>query len=208
MNTPGSVTRYANLLAHRDPGVRDDAARQVWERYAAQLFALAYRGMEPRLRARVGPDDLLQSMFASYFEFRLTAGEPLKDRDALLAQLVCFTLRKVRNAVKRERAGRRDYRREAVRAFDGPDGASPSGWLLELADRPGPTPEEVCVFEEELESWFEALPEKLRKYLLWRLEGYTNREISDRVQKSVKTVELNMSLVRRTLARLVDGPTA
>lgn len=55
-------------------------------------------------------------------------------------------------------------------------------WMLEQMDAAGPSPAEAAVLNEALERRLEALVDpELRQIALWRLEGYTNREIADRL---------------------------
>ena len=55
--------------------------------------------------------------------------------------------------------------------------------ILEELDAAAPTPAEAMVLNEALERRLEALHDpELRQISLWRLEGYTNREIADRLR--------------------------
>ena len=57
-------------------------------------------------------------------------------------------------------------------------------------DAAGPSPAEAAVLNEALERRLEALADpELRQIALWRLEGYTNREIADRLDCTERSVE-------------------
>ena len=45
----------------------EDAARQLFDRYAEQLVALARRRISQRLASRIDPEDIVQSVFRTFF---------------------------------------------------------------------------------------------------------------------------------------------
>ncbi len=199
MSTPGSMTRWADDLRSPDPRVRDEAARMIWERYAARLLVLVRRKLDERVRRRTDADDVLQSMYKSFCLGRRSDQGPLLSRDDLWRLLVHITMCKVANAANRERAARRDVRRDQQEPADREgDGPSPR-WMLEQMDRSEPSPDEALALEEELEGWLKPLPEDLRRVALWKLEGYTNREIGVMIERTERTVELKMRIIRRHL---------
>jgi RNA polymerase sigma factor (sigma-70 family) len=206
------MTRWADGLRSPDPNVRDEAAARIWERYSDRLLGLVRRRLSERVRRREDEDDVLQSMFHSFVRLQERAGPPLRSRDDLWRMLVHITLCKVANTAQRHHAACRDVRREAA----GPGARSDDigrfpDWLLELMDRSEPSPDEALALEEELWQWLAPLPEDLRRVALWRLEGYTNKEISDMIRRTERTVELKLGVIRgRLLERLAaagaDGP--
>jgi RNA polymerase sigma-70 factor (ECF subfamily) len=193
------MTRWADDLRSPDPRVRDEAARRIWERYAARLLVLVRRKLDERVRRRTDADDVLQSMYKSFCLGRKSDEGTLLSRDDLWRLLVHITMCKVANAANRERAARRDVRREQQAPADREgDGPSPR-WMLEQMDRSEPTPEEALALGEEIEAWLKPLPEDLRRVALWKLEGYTNREIGVMIERTERTVELKMRIIRRYL---------
>jgi hypothetical protein len=203
MSSPGSMTRWADELRSADPRVRDEAARRIWERYSTRLVELVRRHLDDRIRRREDEDDVLQSMYQSFCVSRRRADEPLRSRDDLWRLLVHITLCKVANTAKRHRAARRDVRREQQVAGTGQSGAGGGDplpdWLLELMDSSEPTPADALALQEELQGWLAPLPEDLRRVALWKLEGYTNREIGDRIQRTERLVELKLQIIRGRL---------
>ncbi len=71
-----------------------------------------------------------------------------------------------------------------------------------------PTPAEAMVLNEALERRLDALGDsELRQISLWRLEGYTNREIADRLDCTERSIERKLSRVRSVWRSLNDsGP--
>ena len=106
-----------------------------------------------------------------------------------------ITLRKARNAAKKQMRDKRDIAREQTIA--GHDEAESAQWALEQMDAAGPSPAEAAVLNEALERRLEALADpELRQIALWRLEGYTNREIADRLDCTERSVERRLERIR------------
>ena len=191
----GSVTRLIQLLRSGDATERDLAARLIWRRYFRDLLELARNNLNRRIRRREDEEDVLQSMYKS-FCLRQQRGEfDLSGRDALWRLLVTITLRKARNAAKRHTRDKRDIARDQTIAGRD-DGESPD-WALEQMDAAGPSPAEAALLNEALERRLDALADpELRQIALWRLEGYTNREIADRRDCTERSVERRMERIR------------
>ena len=191
----GSVTRLIQLLRSDDAVERDLAARLIWRRYFRDLLELARNNLNRRIRRREDEEDVLQSMYKS-FCLRQQRGEfDLAGRDALWKLLVTITLRKARNAAKKQMRDKRDIAREQTIADR--DEAESAHWALEQMDAAGPSPAEAAVLNEALERRLEALADpELRQIALWRLEGYTNREIADRLDCTERSVERRLERIR------------
>src|SRR3954469_5734484 len=141
-DSPGSVTNW--LMRHDD-----EAARRIWERYVRRLLNLAGQDLGRSVQVRIGPEDVVQSAFGSYFRRR--ADYDLTDRDELWSLLVTITLNKVRNANRHHRRKKRDVRhtqseRELLGREADPEGV---GCVFDLMSDEGPTPEEAVALAEE-----------------------------------------------------------
>ena len=191
----GSVTRLIQLLRSDDAGERDLAARLIWRRYFRDLLELARNNLNRRIRRREDEEDVLQSMYKS-FCLRQQRGEfDLAGRDALWKLLVTITLRKARNAAKKQMRDKRDIAREQTIADR--DESESAHWALEQMDAAGPSPAEAAVLNEALERRLQALADpELRQIALWRLEGYTNREIADRLDCTERSIERRLERIR------------
>jgi len=204
MVSDGSVTRLIQLLRSGDPAEREMAARLIWLRYFRDLLELARNKVDRRIRRREDEEDVVQSMYKS-FCLRQQRGEfDLAGRDALWRLLVTITLRKARNAAKRQGRDMRDLAREQTLPID--DGTQSAHWALEQMDAAGPTPAEAAVLNEALERRLEALADPdLRQIALWRLEGYTNREIADQLDCTERSVERRLVRIRSKWMSYDDG---
>jgi RNA polymerase sigma factor (sigma-70 family) len=199
MDSPGSITRSINDLRSEDPAVRDAAARAIWQRYFRKLLGLARNHLKQRIRRRMDEEDVLQSMFKSFF-FRQQQGQfgsALTDRDSLWRLLVTITLRKARNAANHHRRGKRDLNREGPATGAIGDDGDFSVWDLEQLESAGPTPETAAILTETLERRIAALGDlTLREIALRKLEGYTNLEIARQRGCTPRTVERKVERIK------------
>ena len=136
MAQEGSVTRLVRLLRSDDAGERDLAACLIWRRYFRDLLELARNNLNRRIRRREDEEDVLQSMYRS-FCLRQQRGEfDLAGRDALWKLLVTITLRKARNAAKKQMRDKRDIAREQTIADSDESGIGPLGARTDGRRRP------------------------------------------------------------------------
>jgi RNA polymerase sigma factor (sigma-70 family) len=198
MDHQGSVTGLIQLLQSDDAAQRDLAARQIWGRYFGNLLQLARGNLSRRIRRREDEDDVLQSMYKS-FCLRQQRGEfELANRDDLWRLLVTITLRKARNTAKKHGREIRDVAREAIDRDEGEERSQL--WALEQMNAADPSPAEAAVLNEALERRLDALSDagypELRQIALWRLEGYSNREISTMLGCTERLVERRLARIR------------
>ncbi len=86
--------------------------RDVVERYTQGLLELARRQLPDKIRRRVDPEDIVQSVYRSFFR-RLDAGEfEFEESHDVWRLLAVITFRKSRNQVKHHRRQQRDSFRE------------------------------------------------------------------------------------------------
>jgi RNA polymerase sigma-70 factor (ECF subfamily) len=168
------------------------AAELVFARYAGRLVAVARGRLSVALSAKEDPDDVVQSVFRSFFT-RLRGGEfALADWDSLWGVLVVITLRKCGNRLAYYRAARRDVGREVEGA-----GFTP-------ADR-NPTPDEAAALAETVERVLAGLGPRDRNILTLHLLGHDPSAIAAGVGRSLRTVRRVLDRARRDLVREVEG---
>src|SRR4051812_42811714 len=159
------------------------AAREVFDRFASRLVALA-RGRFNRLLARkVDPEDVVQSAYKSFFVRHRAGKLEVGDWDGLWNLLTLITLRKCVDRVEYFQADRRDAAREAT-AGAGDD--RPNPWLAAL-DRE-PKPEEAVILAETVEHLFRDVNDHERPVLELSLQGYTVPEICSRLDRAERSV--------------------
>jgi RNA polymerase sigma factor (sigma-70 family) len=197
MEPSTSVSGLIPLLRAEDKAVRDMAASLIRQRYFRDLLDLARRNLSKRVRQRVDEEDVVLSMFDSFCARQARGEFDLAGCDELWRLLVTITLRKASNARRNHHRERRDVAREQSLVTDRDDSSCP-GWALEQMDRSTPSPAEAAVLNEALERRLESLGNsELRQIALWRLEGYSNREIADRIKRTERAVERRMERIRQ-----------
>jgi RNA polymerase sigma-70 factor, ECF subfamily len=187
VSTPGSFNELMTRLRAGD----DEAAARVFERFARRLVGLARSQLDAKTRGHVDPEDIVQSVYRSFF-MRYERGEfHLADWDSLWGMLTVITARKCLNRAAYFRTARRDVRRQVPLA-EGDD--SP----LQLLAR-DPTPDEAALLTETVQGLMADLDERERTMLSLSLQGYTVQEISPQVGRSERTVQRLLEQVRRQL---------
>jgi RNA polymerase sigma-70 factor (ECF subfamily) len=186
---------FAEFLARLRSG-DDAAARELFQRFAGQLIALARRRFNTRLQRKVDPEDIVQSAYKSFFLRYGDGNLNVVNWNSLWGLLTLITLRKCAERAAYYRAGRRDVAREV----SAPAGAEGTPWLEALGREP--TPLEAAELSETVEQLFAGLDEDERPVLELSLQGYSTREISQQLGRAERTVRLLRECVRKRLERM------
>jgi RNA polymerase sigma-70 factor (ECF subfamily) len=190
-----STDSFQTLLA----GLRDgaeDAATAIFRRFVRRLVLLARSQLDSRLRHKADPEEVVQSVFKSFFARHQAGQFELTDWESLWGLLAVMTLRKCHNQAQHLRAACRDVRREVSLPPAEQDRAVVFGLARD------PTPAEAAVLTDTLEHLMRGLEPRERDILVLHLQGYTLQEISDRVGRAQRTVRRVVERVRKRLRRL------
>jgi RNA polymerase sigma-70 factor (ECF subfamily) len=175
------------LYRHGD----QEAATRLYERYAHRLRALAKLKKSPDLDRRVDADDIVQSVFGSFFRKAKTGVYDVPQGKELWRLFVVITLNKVRAKGAYHRAERRDVGKTMA-------GVDRSGDVLA-------TDSEACAaLKMAIDEALDRLSPEKRKMIRLRMEGYEVGEISEVVHRSKRTVERLLQEGLRQLATLLD----
>jgi RNA polymerase sigma-70 factor (ECF subfamily) len=165
------------------------AAKQVFNAYVRSLLQLARSHLSQRLARRVDPEDIVQSVFRTFFS-RVKEGHfTVTDQDDLGKILVGITIRKALRQVALHTAAKRDCGREAL-----PDD-EPVPTLAGLRDVQ-PSPEAAVAFVDQLEHLCARLRPQDRKVLHMRLQGYSSLEIAEELGTSDRLVRRALEHIR------------
>jgi DNA-directed RNA polymerase specialized sigma24 family protein len=195
MTSSGSVTQWIGLLKAGDA----DAAQRLWQRYFERLVRLARKKLQGGRRRVADEEDAALGAFDSFCRGAREGQFPLlSDRHNLWPLLVLITSRKAIDLVQQE--GRKKRGGGAVRgesALEEPaSSASVKAGLDQLTGHE-PTPEFAAQVAEECQRLLAKLPTaELRSVALWKLEGYTNREIAAKLGCVLTTVERKLRTIR------------
>jgi RNA polymerase sigma-70 factor (ECF subfamily) len=174
----------------------DAAAQQLFARFTHQLMALALRHIHAGLRHKVEAEDVVQSAYKSFF-FRYGTGNlDVVNWNSLWGLLTLITVRKCAERAAYHGAERRDAAREALP----PREAEGAPWLEPFGREP--TPLEAAVLNETVEQLLAGLDGEERPVVELSLQGFTTREISERLGRAERTVRLLREGVRHRLERM------
>lgn len=175
-----------------------DAVALLFQRYSARLIALARHRLDGRLREKVDPEDVLQSVFRSFCR-RLAEGQwDIADENGLWHLLVRITIRKCNRQLEHFLAARRDVRREA-------DAAE-----VEQPDiDPEPTPFEAAMLADLTETVLNRLGSEVKRRVFeLSLQGYSVMEISQQTGYYERGVERVRAEVRALLQAMMADDVA
>ena len=189
MGSSPSVTHWLQQLEAGDSA----AAQPLWERYFARLVRLA-RGKLRGSRLAADEEDIALSAFDSFCRGVAQGRFPrLTDRDNLWKLLVTLTARKAIDLVEHEGRQKRG-------------GGRVGGDGLEEAVAPEPTPDFAAQVADECRRLLGLLGDDgLRDLATWKMEGYTNAEIAEKLGCAEVTVERRLRLIRKQWEKEV-GP--
>lgn len=175
-----------------------EAAAQLFERFAQRLIALARSRLDPRLTGKVDAEDVMQSVLKSFFT-RFARGQfDLANWEGLWGLLVIITLRKCGRKVRLFCGAGRDVNREEPTVTVEEAEASWAGIARD------PTPVEAAVLAETVEQVVAGLKEREQRIFELRLQGYTASEISTQVSRSEHTVHWVLRRIRKRLQHILD----
>jgi RNA polymerase sigma-70 factor (ECF subfamily) len=194
-SSDGSFTDVMKRLRQGD----DTAATQLFDRFASRLIALARSRLDKQLRAKVEPEDILQSVFKSFFRRYSDGHWDVRDWDGLWGLLMVITLRKCGRELRHFHRPGYDVRVEVPLAADD---NSDSAWHAIARD---PTPAEAAALAEAVEQLLKGLSDGDRHILELRLQGYTIPEISVQVKRTEYTVEGVLRRARKRLQTMRDA---
>lgn len=196
MATALSFADLLTQLRHHD----QDAAAEVFHRYRHRLIGLARQQLDGRLRRKLDPEDVVQSVFRTIFR-RLGEGQfNLGDWDSLWSLLTCVTIRKCGHWKRYFHAQAHDLQREARTEAD--VAGSSASW--QFLDRE-PGPEEVVVLAETVEQILNGLNAQEQQVVIQSLQGSAVTEVSQAVGCSESKVYRVLRHVRRRLERRRDA---
>lgn len=178
------------LLA-RWRGGDQQAAADLFHRYAERLIAVAHRRLSAKVAQRVHAEDVVQSVYCSFFVGARDGRYVLERSGDLWRLLVTITLNKLHHQHKRHAAEKRAVDREQA------NGTS-AGVPLDVLARE-PTPEEAAILVDVLEQLLHGLEPVQRRMVELRLQGYGLEEIAGQTQRCRQTVRRVLDRVLRQL---------
>ncbi len=189
---PGGPSDHSLLRRYRRGS--QDAATQLYLRYARRLRGLARAQLAPALAGRVDLDDVVQSVFGSFFRRADSGLYDVPVGEELWRLFLVLALNKIRNQAAFHRAARRSVTRTvgldestaAEEVGDGGDAASFAQLSVSIGDA------------------LERLPAVQREMVELRVEGFEVAEIAAKTGRSKRTTERLLQEAREHLRSLLQ----
>ena len=186
---PGSAPSDRSLLLRFQRG-QGDAATELYLRYANRLHALvlAQRGID--LAARLDPDDIVQSVFRTFFRRAAQGHYNVPKGEELWKLFLVIALYKVRDTAAYHRADKRDVRRTT------------QGADIDVVATPGAGGDETAltVLQMVIDEILQSLPEGHRRIVELRIEGNEVAEIAQATGRAKRSVERILQEFRQRLS--------
>ena len=170
-----------------------DAATQLYTKYVNRLRALAEAKCSARLAQRLDADDIVQSVFRTFFRGVRQGYYDVPEGEDLWKLLLVIALNKIRAKGAFHQAAKRDVR--LTRPVDDADLSAESQLKH---DAFGPVFLKMVVDEA-----LEQLDPRQREMVELRVQGHDVAEIADKTGRSKRTVERNLQDVRKKLSNLL-----
>jgi RNA polymerase sigma factor (sigma-70 family) len=170
-----------------------DAPTRLYLRYAKRLQALAARQTSSDLGRRLDPEDIVQTVFRTFFRRVAEGSYDVPDGEEIWKLLLVIALHKIRDAGVHHKAAKRDVRRTG------------SGEANELAIRnvAGKDEAALAVLRMVVDDVLQGLPESYRRMIEMRIDGHEVAEISREVGRSMRSVERVLQEFRRRMGGLI-----
>ena len=198
--TDSSVNRWLKRLEDGD----ELAAERLWNSYFERLVHLAHNRLQLRHRKVDDAEDVALSAFHSFCRGVKQKRYPaLSDRHGLWRLLVSITIHKLLHVVRNQDRLKRGGGFTELAGFDS---SSDSFAAINQVVSREPSPEFAAEVAEQYERLMNLLNDpELVQYATWKMEGYSNEEIAAEVNRSTRTVERKLNLIRKIwIRRQVD----
>ncbi len=171
-----------------------EAATLLYQRYADPLRAIAIRQSATVLGTRVDPDDIVQSVFRTFFRRLSSETYNAPDGDNLWRLFFVIALNKIRNIAIYHKALKRDVRQTV------PLGEIP------IASKRNETDEQLALsdLEKIISEILGELPESSQQIIRLRIEGHAVQDIATATGRAKRSVERVLQQFRNQLKAQFD----
>jgi RNA polymerase sigma-70 factor (ECF subfamily) len=168
------------------------ACDEIFQRYVGKLITVARRRLDARLQRKVDPEDIVQSVFKSFFAHGADGSLVPNDPEHLWALLVTITDRKCSKWLRHFEAARRTLRRETAGQID-----------YDALAR-DPTPSDAAILNELVEQLLNSFDEREREIVARHLQNETVKQIREGLGCSERTIFRVQERARKRLRRLIE----
>jgi RNA polymerase sigma-70 factor (ECF subfamily) len=169
----------------------EEAAAELYVRYAKRVRALARARCSAELAARIDADDIVQSVFRSFFHAARKGYYDIPAGEELWRILLVIALNKIRDARAFHTAAKRDVRLTA-------QGDGPNFRLDHLQGKPA----DHAFLQMAIKEALQTLPAQHQRMVELRIQGYEVSQIAQETGRSKRSVERVLQETRKRLDSL------
>jgi RNA polymerase sigma-70 factor (ECF subfamily) len=188
---PVSETPTNLMERHRQGDA--EATALIFAHYAQRLSRVAEQHLSRKLAGRVDGEDVVQSVFRTFFRRTLAGEFQIDSSEQLWQLLVKITVRKAQAQGRRHTAAMRDISAETP--------VTDSDAIARLADHE-PGPAEAAILLDQIEVLLNNLPAMYCDVLDWRLQGHSATDIANRLGVSRRSVYRALELLGHRLEKM------
>jgi len=172
-----------------------DAEAEIHRAFVDRLVRLASQRINQRFQAKIDPEEVVQSVFVSFFQRNAAGAFQFDDWNDLWCLLVKITVRKCSTRVSGFMTAKRDVsvERSPKSKTDG------SSMVLRSPD---PNPQEIAIFNESLDQLFDLLTPLQQEIVTLRLQGCSKVEISQKIGRTERTIYRSLNQVQSAFENL------
>lgn len=186
------ISTDASLLRRFRTG-EGDAATELYTRYANRLVRLAAARVSPDLKQRVDPEDIVQSVFRTFFRRAALGQYDVPDGEELWKLFLVIGLNKIREVAVHHYADKRDLRQTT--------GGERAAEISVESDHYA-----LAALQMTIDEILAPLPETYRDIVRLRIDRHEVADIATRVGRSKRSVERILREFQQKLHRLIDVP--
>lgn len=170
-----------------------DASTELYMKYAGRLIGLTMRKSGADLARQVDPEDIVQSVFRTFFR-RVEDGQyDVPEGEEIWKLLLVIALNKIRAVATYHKAAKRDIRRT--------EGNVPAEIYASFSDNRDDVA--LVSLQMVIDEMMEDLLEVNRRIVMMRIQGFELAEIASHVHRSKRTVERVLQDFRSRLSRII-----
>lgn len=184
-------------------GHDENGANRLWERYFERLCAYVESKIFRRHRRLIEADEIASNAFVALFDgIKHNRFDRVRNRDELWQMLTLIAARKSINERRRLDRDRRGGGKVRGGSAFGPGGINS---VVDFLQR-DLSPDRCAELQELSSQLLEALPnDDFRQVVIYRMAGYSNREIAEMMECVERTIERRLNQVRQKWTEIIQG---
>jgi RNA polymerase sigma-70 factor (ECF subfamily) len=193
-NVPGEFRNSDHSLLQRFRDGEQDAATELFLKYGARLQALARSQTSASLGTRFDPEDVIQSVFRTFFRRAANGLYDVPEGDELWQLLLVIALNKIRSLATYHRAAKRDISRTEEHVE-----SDKSQYERSNIDK-----NSLDTLEVVLDDFLDSLPVVQAEVARMRMQGFQVADIAEKTGRSKRTVERTLNSLRKSLLERLE----